>query len=149
MSEDWNEEMVSRHLVSFDCSGDEEMYNQFPHRAQYMDELLASREDDDTSSLDFLEGISFPVQNIQYMNSISFGKKVFEWLINPLSIYEFFENYWETKASLITRKNPKYYLHLASFREFDQALLRNNIEYGTHIDVTSYTNGKAKLRNIV
>lgn len=82
---------------------------------------------------------------VQYLDSIKFGESTFRWLINPLSTKEFFDKFWETKATLIKRNDSTYFQHLASFGELDEALLNNCIEYTTHLDITSYTNGKLLL----
>ena len=88
-----------------------------------------------------LEPLS-PPSNVIKMNSIEEGKRAFKWLINPVSVEDFFKKYWEQKACLIKRQQDTYFKHLISFEAIDQMLIKNHVEFTKNIDVTSYKNGK-------
>ena len=90
-----------------------------------------------------LEPLS-PPSNVIKMNSIEEGKRAFKWLINPVSVEDFFKKYWEQKACLIKRQQDTYFKHLISFEAIDQMLIKNHVEFTKNIDVTSYKNGKEK-----
>lgn len=81
-----------------------------------------------------------PPKSIKY-NSIKEGLKMFGWLLNPMSVDEFFEKYWEKAACLIKRDQANYFSHLISFEAIDRMLLDNHVEFTKNIDVTSYKNG--------
>lgn len=88
-----------------------------------------------------LEPLS-PPANIVKLNSIEEGKRAFKWLLNPVTVEDFFAKYWEQKACLIKRQQSNYFGHLISFEAIDQMLLKNHVEFTKNIDVTSYKNGK-------
>uniref|UniRef100_W8AWA9 Bifunctional lysine-specific demethylase and histidyl-hydroxylase n=1 Tax=Ceratitis capitata TaxID=7213 RepID=W8AWA9_CERCA len=90
-----------------------------------------------------------PPNNVVKMNSIQEGEKVFNWLLSPLAIKEFFEKYWESGACLVKRKGSNYYSHLISFEAIDQMLLKNHVEFTKNIDITSYKNGERETLNPV
>ncbi|XP_054743933.1 bifunctional lysine-specific demethylase and histidyl-hydroxylase NO66-like [Anastrepha obliqua] len=90
-----------------------------------------------------------PPNNIVKMNSIKEGEKLFNWLLTPLPIKEFFSKYWESGPCLIQRKGCNYYSHLISFQAIDQMLLKNHVEFTKNIDITSYENGERKMLNPV
>lgn len=88
-----------------------------------------------------LEPLS-PPSNVVKLNSIEEGKRAFKWLLNPVSVEDFFKKFWEHKACLIKRQQDSYFKHLISFEAIDQMLIKNHVEFTKNIDVTSYTNGK-------
>ncbi|XP_053959555.1 bifunctional lysine-specific demethylase and histidyl-hydroxylase NO66-like [Anastrepha ludens] len=90
-----------------------------------------------------------PPSNIVKMNSIKEGEKLFNWLLTPLPIKDFFSKYWESGPCLIQRKGCNYYSHLISFQAIDQMLLKNHVEFTKNIDITSYENGERKMLNPV
>lgn len=91
-----------------------------------------------------LEPLS-PPANIVKLNSIEEGKRAFKWLLNPVTVEDFFAKYWEQKACLIKRQQSNYFGHLISFEAIDQMLLKNHVEFTKNIDVTSYKNGKERI----
>ncbi|XP_037813412.1 bifunctional lysine-specific demethylase and histidyl-hydroxylase NO66 isoform X2 [Lucilia sericata] len=93
-----------------------------------------------------LEPLS-PPANIVKLNSIEEGKRAFKWLLNPVTVDDFFAKYWEQKACLIKRQQSNYFGHLISFEAIDQMLLKNHVEFTKNIDVTSYKNGVRETLN--
>lgn len=79
--------------------------------------------------------------NVIRMNSITEGKRTFEWLLNPVKVEDFFAKYWESKSCFIKRRQSNYFSHLISFEAIDQMLLQNHLEFTKNVDVTSYKNG--------
>ncbi|XP_053126443.1 ribosomal oxygenase 1 [Hemicordylus capensis] len=75
--------------------------------------------------------------------------KLFEWLIAPTSLQQFFEHSWEKKPLLIRRRNPGYYRDLFSTAEFDAILRDNDVQFGVNLDVTSYEDGRRETHNPV
>lgn len=91
-----------------------------------------------------LEPLS-PPHNVGKVSSIDEGKRAFQWLLNPVSVNDFFAKYWEAKACLIKRKQSNYFSHLISFEAIDEMLIKNHVEFTKNLDVTSYKNGKFHL----
>lgn len=91
-----------------------------------------------------LEPLS-PPHNVGKVSSIDEGKRAFQWLLNPVSVNDFFAKYWEAKACLIKRKQSNYFSHLISFEAIDEMLIKNHVEFTKNLDVTSYKNGKYHL----
>ncbi|KAI9590662.1 hypothetical protein GQX74_008829 [Glossina fuscipes] len=85
--------------------------------------------------------------NVIRMNSITEGKRTFEWLLNPVKVEDFFAKYWESKSCFIKRRQSNYFSHLISFEAIDQMLLQNHLEFTKNIDVTSYKNGERETLN--
>lgn len=86
-----------------------------------------------------------PSSKVVKMNSVTEGLKVFHWLLNPVSVEDFYTKYWEHGACLVKRKQQNYFQHLISFEAIDQMLLQNHVEFTKNIDVTSYKNGNYKI----
>uniref|UniRef100_A0A1I8MGH8 Bifunctional lysine-specific demethylase and histidyl-hydroxylase n=1 Tax=Musca domestica TaxID=7370 RepID=A0A1I8MGH8_MUSDO len=93
-----------------------------------------------------LEPLS-PPHNVAKVSSIDEGKRAFQWLLNPVSVDEFFKKYWEAKACLIKRKQSNYFSHLISFEAIDEMLIKNHVEFTKNVDVTSYKNGVRETLN--
>lgn len=72
------------------------------------------------------------------------GVKCLEWLIHPITPKQLFSDIFEKKPFLIRRHNPNYYKGVFSCNEMDQILRRENVEFGKHLDVTSYSDGERK-----
>jgi len=64
--------------------------------------------------------------------------QLFQWLIHPVSVADFFQTYWEKKPLHIRRNKPDFYQQIFSSQKLDQPLKQNKMEYGKHIDVTNY-----------
>ncbi|XP_013875429.1 ribosomal oxygenase 1 [Austrofundulus limnaeus] len=80
-------------------------------------------------------------------NSRIRARKLFQWLIRPIPIEEFFKGTWEKKPVFVQRNNPNYYKGLFSTAEFDRILREETVQYGVNLDVTSYINGKRETHN--
>ncbi|XP_073834648.1 bifunctional lysine-specific demethylase and histidyl-hydroxylase NO66 [Musca autumnalis] len=93
-----------------------------------------------------LEPLS-PPHNVAKVSSIDEGKRAFQWLLNPISVDEFFKKYWESNACLIKRKQSNYFSHLISFEAIDEMLIKNHVEFTKNLDVTSYINGIRETLN--
>ncbi|XP_071835273.1 ribosomal oxygenase 1-like isoform X2 [Apostichopus japonicus] len=72
---------------------------------------------------------------------------LFEWLISPVSPQNFFDNLWEKKPLLVRRHKPQYFQGLFTTVEFNKILKENDVQYGKHLDVTTYTDGKRETHN--
>lgn len=84
-------------------------------------------------------------KEVQHLNSVELGENTFRWLINPLTVPEFFDKFWEKKASLIKRKDDGYYQHLVSFKALNDALVNHCVEFTKNLDVTMYHDSKWKI----
>ncbi len=45
-----------------------------------------------------------------------------QWLVNPVSTQEYFENYWEKRSLVVQREDPDYFASLLSFAEVDRVI---------------------------
>ncbi|RLU15314.1 hypothetical protein DMN91_012308 [Ooceraea biroi] len=70
-------------------------------------------------------------------NPIESSRKLFEWLISPLKVEDFFADNWESTPVHIQRKDPNYYEHLMSTPLLDQVLREHDVFFNKNIDVTS------------
>eukprot|EP01135_Chromosphaera_perkinsii_P009410 Nk52_evm86s1737 gene=Nk52_evmTU86s1737 len=105
-------------------------------------------------------------------NTLKTSFKLLEWIIAPLSVEEFFNDYWE-KRPLLIKRNRLHFKHLAKKNEqgeektqneekevekeeevkifssqfFDTILKERDIRYTINVDVTKYTNGVRTTHN--
>ncbi|XP_037725863.1 bifunctional lysine-specific demethylase and histidyl-hydroxylase NO66 [Drosophila subpulchrella] len=84
---------------------------------------------------------------IHKADSIEEGRRILQWILNPVKTEHFFEDFWEKNACLVQRKNPKYYSDLISFKMIDEMLIRHRLDFTINLDVTSYKNGKRETLN--
>ncbi|XP_071794845.1 ribosomal oxygenase 1-like isoform X2 [Asterias amurensis] len=77
------------------------------------------------------------------------AEKLFLWLISPVTASDFFSGLWEKKPLLLKRHMPDYNTGLFSSKELHQILKENDIQFTTHLDVTSYTDGVRETHNPV
>ncbi|XP_035735119.1 ribosomal oxygenase 1-like [Vespa mandarinia] len=75
------------------------------------------------------------------------SKLLFEWLIHPLKIDNFFESNWEKTPVHIKRNNCNYYKVLMSTPILDKILREHYILFTKNIDITSYFNGTRETHN--
>ncbi|XP_067844770.1 ribosomal oxygenase 1 [Heptranchias perlo] len=75
-------------------------------------------------------------------NSKERASKLFEWLIAPVAPKRFFSEIWEKSPALIRRHNANYYKGLFSSEEFDRILREDHVNFGVHLDITSYYDGE-------
>jgi hypothetical protein len=63
-----------------------------------------------------------------------------EWLIHPVTVDDFFANYWEIKPLHISRtqKDPNYYSHLFSIHEFLNLVKHGKIDLGRNLNIINY-----------
>jgi len=55
--------------------------------------------------------------------------EVFEKLIHPITKDEFFSEYWGKRFLHIPRNDPSYHAHVASYRDVEEYLARNDLRY--------------------
>lgn len=72
------------------------------------------------------------------LHSATQARLIFKWLIHPMPIEEFYENYWEQRPLVIKRKVATYYDGWFSKDEMDRILKEHTLEYGADIDLTKY-----------
>ncbi|XP_016946296.1 bifunctional lysine-specific demethylase and histidyl-hydroxylase NO66 [Drosophila biarmipes] len=89
---------------------------------------------------------ALPIE-IHKADSIEEGRRILQWILNPVKTEHFFEDFWEKNACLVQRKNPKYYSDLISFKMIDEMLIRHRLDFTINLDVTSYKNGKRETLN--
>ncbi|EDX01220.1 bifunctional lysine-specific demethylase and histidyl-hydroxylase NO66 [Drosophila yakuba] len=80
-------------------------------------------------------------------DSIEEGRRVLQWLLNPIKVNHFFDDFWEHTAFVVQRKNPHYYSKLISFKMIDEMLVRHRLDFTINVDVTTYKNGKRETLN--
>ncbi|XP_017965707.1 bifunctional lysine-specific demethylase and histidyl-hydroxylase NO66 [Drosophila navojoa] len=86
---------------------------------------------------------------VHLASSIEEGKRMLNWLLNPITAESFFDQYWERNACQVKRKLPDYYSQLISFQMIDEMLIENQLEFTTNIDVTTYKKGVRQTLNPV
>ncbi|DBA03316.1 TPA: hypothetical protein N0F65_011675 [Lagenidium giganteum] len=95
--------------------------------------LLVTKEINEDDVIDSHELAS----NIE-LHSAMKGKLLFEWLIYPVTLEDFYANYWEKRPLAIKRKLPKYYDGWFSKDEINRILEDHTLEYGADLDLTKY-----------
>ncbi|KAH8238443.1 hypothetical protein KR032_006938, partial [Drosophila birchii] len=90
--------------------------------------------------------VSVP-KDVHKTNSIEEGRRMLQWIMNPVKPDDFFSDFWEKNACLVQRKSPNFFSDLISFQMIDEMLIHNHLEFTTNIDITSYTNGKRETLN--
>ncbi|XP_057220092.1 LOW QUALITY PROTEIN: ribosomal oxygenase 1 [Malurus melanocephalus] len=73
--------------------------------------------------------------------------ELFRWLLAPVAPAEFLGRHWERAPLLVRRGDPRYYAGLFSTADFDAALRGGEVQFGTHLDVTSYAEGVRETHN--
>ncbi|EQC33644.1 hypothetical protein SDRG_08748 [Saprolegnia diclina VS20] len=74
------------------------------------------------------------------LHSSTKAKLFFQWLIYPVTLEDFYANYWERKPLVIKRHFESYYDGWFSRDEIDRMLREHTLEYGEDIDLTRYQN---------
>ncbi|XP_076180903.1 bifunctional lysine-specific demethylase and histidyl-hydroxylase NO66 isoform X1 [Ptiloglossa arizonensis] len=82
-------------------------------------------------------------------NPLNISRSMFEWLIFPMKIEDFFEKNWEQTSVHIKRNCPNYYKLLMSTPMLDKILRDSYILFTKNIDITSYENGVRETHNPV
>ncbi|XP_076299257.1 bifunctional lysine-specific demethylase and histidyl-hydroxylase NO66 isoform X2 [Lasioglossum baleicum] len=80
-------------------------------------------------------------------NPLHVSRSMFEWLIHPLKVEDFFEKHWEQTAVHIKRDSNNYYKLLMSTPMLDKILRESYIQFTKNIDITSYENGVRETHN--
>ncbi|OQR93849.1 nucleolar protein [Achlya hypogyna] len=74
------------------------------------------------------------------LHSSTKAKLMFQWLIYPVTLEDFYQNYWERKPLVIKRHYADYYDGWFGRDEIDRMLREHTLEYGEDIDLTRYQN---------
>ncbi|XP_020721927.2 ribosomal oxygenase 1 [Bombus terrestris] len=82
-------------------------------------------------------------------NPLITSRSMFEWLIHPMKVEDFFENNWEKTPVHVKRNFHKYYKLLMSTPMLDKILRESYILFTKNIDITSYENGIRETHNPV
>lgn len=80
-------------------------------------------------------------------HSAELAVQFFEWMIAPVTLDDFYRNYWEKKPLLIKRHRTDYYHGWLAKDDIDSLLHTFPLEYGKHLDITKYQNGKRLTLN--
>ncbi|XP_008544704.1 ribosomal oxygenase 1 isoform X1 [Microplitis demolitor] len=86
-------------------------------------------------------------QNTNSINPIKETQTLFEWLIHPLSLDEFFKINWEKAPLHIQRGKKNYYKILLSTPLIDEVLRKFNVLFTKNLDITSYSSGQRETHN--
>ncbi|ETV71122.1 hypothetical protein H257_13520 [Aphanomyces astaci] len=74
------------------------------------------------------------------LHSSTKAKMYFQWLIYPVTVEDFYANYWERKPLHIKRNFPDYYDGWFNRQEIERMLKEHTLAYGEDIDLTKYEN---------
>ncbi|XP_043262741.1 ribosomal oxygenase 1 isoform X2 [Colletes gigas] len=80
-------------------------------------------------------------------NPLNISRSMFQWVIHPMKIEDFFEKNWEQTPVHIKRNCPNYYKLLMSTPMLDKILRDSYILFSKNIDITSYENGVRDTHN--
>ena len=75
------------------------------------------------------------------------AESMFAWLIAPITIEEFYRDYWQKKPLVIHRQNATYYKGWFSSKMLYNAIEQGKMKYGTNIDVAAYVDGQRIILN--
>ncbi|NXD22640.1 RIOX1 oxygenase, partial [Spelaeornis formosus] len=93
-------------------------------------------------------GVSGLMQRVERLkDSRQRAAELFQWLLAPVVPAVFLKQHWERAPLLVRRGDPGYYEGLFSTADFDAALRRGVVHFGTHLDVTSYAEGVRETHN--
>lgn len=70
-----------------------------------------------------------------------------EYLIAPMDVNEFYEQYFEAKPFMIKRNCKSYYEKWFNLKEMERIIKNHSLTFGEEIDVTKYVNGCRKTLN--
>lgn len=105
--------------------------------------LLSSQEDENPYKLSH----QTQMNTIDGDGKDQMSQKLFEYLIFPLTIEEFYRHYWEKRPLIIKRKNSNYYGNLFSLTELRNMIFNSQMKYTEDLDVTIYKDGKRQTLN--
>lgn len=74
-------------------------------------------------------------------DSVEEGKMMLAWIISPVTIEDFFENYWEKKPLHIARNCTDYFRGICSKKDMERAFRENQVYFNKTVTITSYQNG--------
>lgn len=82
--------------------------------------------------------------NTKFADAIS----ALAWLIAPVSVDDFFNNFWEKKPLHISRsqKDPNYYSHLFSMQEFLKLVKQEKIDLGRNLNIINFEKSEGKRK---
>eukprot|EP00731_Ephydatia_muelleri_P028308 Em0019g1181a len=75
------------------------------------------------------------------------GNELFQMMIRPIPVEQFYSEVWEKRPLLIKRHKPYYNDGLFSCDELQRILVEHYLEYSVNLDITSYKNGERLTHN--
>ncbi|XP_031849269.2 bifunctional lysine-specific demethylase and histidyl-hydroxylase NO66 [Nomia melanderi] len=75
------------------------------------------------------------------------SRSMYEWLIHPMKVEDFFAKNWEQTPVHIKRNCSNYYKLLMSTPLLDKILRESHILFNKNLDITSYENGVRETHN--
>jgi lysine-specific demethylase/histidyl-hydroxylase NO66 len=75
------------------------------------------------------------------LSSTARARKMFQWLIAPMSVEKFYTDYYEKKPLLLKREQRLYFNGWFSKDEMDRIMRQNELIFGVDIDLTKFENG--------
>jgi len=114
--------------------------------------MAQEKEDDEVENSSFTS-VSRKNNNTSKMplptgNGEKDGRALFQWMIHPYPIKKFFKLIWEQKPLLVRRHDSNYAQGVFSTVELNRILEDNDIQYGVHLDITTYQNETRETLNI-
>jgi len=76
------------------------------------------------------------------------GRVLFQWMIHPYPTKKFFKLIWEEKPLLVRRHDSNYARGVFSTEDLNKILESNDIQYGVHLDITTYQDETRETLNI-
>lgn len=92
-----------------------------------------------------------PLPTISFANELPFSKKpnslsnaneAWNWVISPCSVQTFFQEIFQKKVLMVSRKNPSYYGDFYNTKKFVEILQQHHVEYGTNVNAAVYVEGE-------
>lgn len=76
------------------------------------------------------------------------GLEFFAWMIHPVTVEDFYRDYWEKKPLVVKRKDPSYYRGWLGLRDVEAMLEQGaGLRYGEDVDVTAFRDGTRTTLN--
>jgi len=83
----------------------------------------------------------------ELLPSSELARRVFGWLIHPITVEEFYSEYFEKKFLHIPRQNSAYWDGLFGKTDIDHILRTKDVQYTKDVDVTKYENDTRSTLN--
>eukprot|EP01050_Picozoa_sp_SAG11_P010562 SAG11_NODE_1064_length_5994_cov_4.748601_1_plen_159_part_00 len=129
-------------VVDVDDQGEHPLH---PSAKMRRSEKLASEEDRNSNSEASRPHLEASRPHLE--DSRETSRRKLEWLLHPIRVSVFFEEYWEKKPLLIPRGSKKHYGDLFSKKAIERLLDNGELSFEQDVDITRYADGERSTKN--